>query len=85
MTVLAHSAIAEHITELMAEKFRVPAGHVDVTAEFATMELDSLDLVELAVILSDHYGVALEDTEIEEAGTIENTVALLRDKGVPLG
>ncbi|KUM69466.1 acyl carrier protein [Streptomyces sp. ISL-22] len=84
MTALAESAVTERITEIMAEKFSVPASDIDVTAEFSTMKLDSLDLVELAVILSDQYGVALEDEEIVEAGNIENTVALLRDKGVPI-
>lgn len=84
MTALAESAVTERITEIMAEKFKVPASDVDVTAEFSTMKLDSLDLVELAVILSDQYGVTLEDEEIVEAGNIENTVALLRDKGVPI-
>jgi acyl carrier protein len=84
MTALAASAVTERITEIMAEKFSVPPSGIDITAGFSTMKLDSLDLVELAVILSDQYGVALEDDEIAEAGSIENTVALLRDKGVPI-
>ncbi|MFE0515305.1 acyl carrier protein [Streptomyces sp. NPDC058964] len=82
MTALAESTIADHIAAIMAEKFDIPAADIDVTAGFETMELDSLDLVELAVILTRQYGIALEDHEIAEAGSIENTVALLRDKGV---
>ncbi|MEV0319432.1 acyl carrier protein [Streptomyces sp. NPDC050658] len=78
------TALAQRITDIMAEKFKVPADDVDVTAEFSSMALDSLDLVELTVILSGEYDVVLEDDDIEKAGTIEKTVALLRDKGVPL-
>ncbi|MBV2155124.1 acyl carrier protein [Kitasatospora sp. SUK 42] len=84
MTALAESTIADHIATIMAEKFEIPAGDIDITASFETMELDSLDLVELAVILTRQYGIALEDHEIVEAGSIEKTVALLRDKGVPI-
>jgi len=75
--------IAEHIVEIMVEKYEIPAETLDITAEFETMELDSLVLVELAVILQKHYGVSVDDWEIEAAKTIENTVAMLHDKGVP--
>lgn len=75
------SAIAQRIAEIMVDKFEVPAQKVDVNAEFETMELDSLVLVELAVMLQKQYGVAVDDWEIEEAKTIENTAALLLAKG----
>ncbi|GAA3078088.1 acyl carrier protein [Streptomyces olivoverticillatus] len=75
------SAIAQRIAEIMVDKFEVPTQKVDVNAEFETMELDSLVLVELAVMLQKQYGVAVDDWEIEEAKTIENTAALLLAKG----
>ncbi|GAA0700191.1 hypothetical protein GCM10010193_63680 [Kitasatospora atroaurantiaca] len=75
--------IAEHIVEILVEKYEIPTETLELTAEFETMELDSLVLVELAVILQKHYGVSVDDWEIEAAKTIENTVAMLHDKGVP--
>ncbi|KJY41161.1 hypothetical protein VR41_13795 [Streptomyces sp. NRRL B-1568] len=78
---MSMSAIAQRIAEIMVDKFEVPAQKVDVNAEFETMELDSLVLVELAVMLQKQYGVAVDDWEIEEAKTIENTAALLLAKG----
>ncbi|WP_316525727.1 acyl carrier protein [Kitasatospora brasiliensis] len=82
MTVLAENTIVEHIATIMAEKFEIPVADVDVTAEFETMKLDSLDLVELAVILTRTYGIELDDFDITDAGSIEKTVAMMREKGL---
>ncbi|MFE4973801.1 acyl carrier protein [Kitasatospora sp. NPDC056651] len=84
MTALAESTLAEHIATIMAEKFDIPVAEIDITAGFSTMDLDSLDLVELAVILTRQYGIELEEHEISDAGSIEATVALMRDKGLEI-
>jgi len=75
------TTVAEHIAEILVEKLEVPAEKVDFAVEFEAMDLDSLVLVQLAVILENWYGTPVEDWEIREAGTIENTVGMLRAKG----
>ena len=75
--------IADVITEMMIEKLEIPAQNISLTAEYESMELDSLSLVQLAVLLEKRYGVSVEDWEIAAEKTIENTVRLLHDKGVP--
>ncbi|MFF8844805.1 phosphopantetheine-binding protein [Streptomyces sp. NPDC015127] len=76
------SAVAENIAEIMVSKFEIDADKVDITATYESMELDSLVLVELAVLLTKQYGVEVEDWEIEAAKTIENTAVMLQEKGV---
>lgn len=72
--------MVQYLCEVLREKFLVPAEAVRPTAPFASMELDSLVLVELAVSLTRRYGVQVSDWELEAAGTIENTVGLLLRK-----
>ncbi|WP_228471066.1 acyl carrier protein [Streptomyces alkaliphilus] len=49
---------------------------------FATLDFDSLVLVELAVKLSRTHGVEIADAEIIDARTPADVVDLLRSKGV---
>jgi acyl carrier protein len=76
------SIIAQHIAEIMIKKLEVPAEKVGLQTEFDAMELDSLVLVQLAVILEKRYGTSVEDWEIAAAKTIENTATMLESKGV---
>ena len=75
--------IADVIVKIMIEKLEIPADKISFTAEYESLELDSLALVQLAVLLEKQYGVSVEDWEIAAEKTIANTVRLLHDKGVP--
>jgi len=75
--------IADVIVKIMIEKLEIPADKISFTAEYESMELDSLALVQLAVLLAKPSGVRVEDWEIAAEKTIANTVRLLHDKGVP--
>jgi acyl carrier protein len=46
------------------------------------MEFDSLVLVEVAVELSRRFGAEVSHEEVQEAGNVTGTVALLKSKGV---
>ncbi|GAB1688968.1 acyl carrier protein [Krasilnikovia sp. M28-CT-15] len=72
--------IIEFIVFTMVDRLEVPAEKIDPTAEFETMELDSLVLVQLAVVLEKEYGVSVEDSEIAAVKTIEQTAALVESK-----
>ncbi|MFC9454169.1 acyl carrier protein [Streptomyces sp. NPDC056983] len=50
------------------------------TTPFTDLDLDSLVLVELAVILSRTYRVPVDEAELAEAGTVDDVVALLAAK-----
>ncbi len=69
------------ITEMMVDKLEIDAEKIGPDVAFELMDLDSLSLVQLAILLEKRYGVSVEDWELAHAETIEKTVALLRDKG----
>lgn len=76
------NSLAQYISETLTAKFDIPAEFVDASTSYEALELDSLVLVELAVILSREYGVEITDDEIKDAQTIENTARLLLQKGL---
>lgn len=72
--------LAEEILDTLVTDHGVPA---EATADtpFELLELDSLVLVELAVVLSQRYQVSVGDDELHLAGTVAACVELLRGKG----
>lgn len=76
------TALAEVISDLLVGKLEVEPEILSPTAEFEAMELDSLTLVQLAILLEKRFGIEIEESEIATAKTIENTAVLLREKGV---
>ncbi|MFC4606533.1 acyl carrier protein [Streptomyces maoxianensis] len=74
-------SVVQYISEVLSSKFDIPADFITPTTDFETLDLDSLVLVELAVILNKEYGVEIGDDELKEAQTIANTAALVLQKG----
>ncbi|MET7801228.1 acyl carrier protein [Streptomyces decoyicus] len=70
---------ASHLIEILSHKFDL-GDHITPTTPFTDLDLDSLVLVELAVILSRTYGVPVDESELAEAGTVDEVVALLATK-----
>jgi acyl carrier protein len=50
------------------------------TARFEDLEVDSLDLVELAQIVEDEYGVELKDSDLDHVKTVNDVVELIADR-----
>ena len=73
--------LTDQLRDLIVAKYGAPK---DVTAEtpFELLDFDSLTLIEVAVGLSGRYQIAVTGDELQEAGTIAGTVALLQAKGV---
>jgi acyl carrier protein len=46
-------------------------------AQFEALDVDSLDLVELAQVVEDEYGVALEGDDVKDLKTIGDAVDLV--------
>lgn len=64
----------------LTETFGVPAEEVSPQAEFEAMGLDSLDVVELTLILEEELGVKLEDEEIEDVRSVQDAIDKVIDK-----
>jgi acyl carrier protein len=73
--------LTDEIIDLLITEHGAPA---DITADtaFEALELDSLVLLEIAVVLSQRYDVVVADDELQEAGSVAGSIELLRAKGV---
>lgn len=50
---------------------------LNLDARFEDLEVDSLDLVELAQIVEEEYGVELTDKDMDKLGTVRDVVDLI--------
>jgi acyl carrier protein len=62
------------------EEFGAEPDQITADAEFETMDVDSLDLVELAQIVEDEYGVQLKGEDMEGIKTVRQAVDLVMSK-----
>jgi acyl carrier protein len=51
--------------------------NVTLGARFEDLEVDSLDLVELAQIVEDEYGVEIKDSDLDKVETVRDVVDLI--------
>jgi acyl carrier protein len=57
--------------------FGPDASDITPTATFEELDIDSLDLVELAQIIEDEYGVVLKGDDMKELKTVGDAVELI--------
>jgi acyl carrier protein len=53
---------------------------VSASSRFADLDVDSLDLVELAQIVEDEYGVEVEDADLDKVETVSDVVELVSQR-----
>jgi acyl carrier protein len=61
-------------TEVLTDEFGVPEGDLAPDATFEALGLDSLDVVELTLVLEERTGVKLEDEELEDVRTVHDAM-----------
>jgi acyl carrier protein len=59
------------------EEFGADPDQVSADAEFEQLDIDSLDLVELAQIVEDEYGVELKGEDLQGVRTVGQAVDLV--------
>jgi acyl carrier protein len=62
------------------EEFGAEPDQINADAEFEALDVDSLDLVELAQIVEDEYGVQLKGEDMEGITTVRQAVDLVMSK-----
>lgn len=70
----------ELLKQIMEQKFQVPGAEIGPDATLADLGLDSLDLVELSLVLEKEAGVQITDDELAEAGSLESVVGLVSSR-----
>ncbi|MFN2556021.1 MAG: acyl carrier protein [Nitriliruptorales bacterium] len=72
--------IYANVERILTGTFQVPADEVSPDATFESLELDSLDLVELTLAVEEELGVKIEDEEMEQIRTVRDSVDLIAAK-----
>ena len=62
------------------EEFGAEPGEINPDATFDSLDVDSLDLVELAQIVEDEYAVQLKGEDMEGVATVRQAVDLVVSK-----
>lgn len=65
------------VERILVDTFGVPADDVTPDATIESLELDSLDLVELTLLIEEETGVVIEDEEVEDITTVRDAVDLV--------
>ena len=62
------------------EEFGADPEQITSDAELEALDIDSLDLVELAQIVEDEYGVVLKGEDMKELKTVGDAVDLIAER-----
>jgi acyl carrier protein len=71
--------IEQRVTDALVE-FGEERENITPSARFEDLEVDSLDLVELAQIVEEEYGVEIKDSDLEQVQTVGDVVELIAQR-----
>jgi acyl carrier protein len=71
------------LSTILVSYFGVEESEVRPEVTFAELDLDSLAIVEFALVAEKEFGVAIGEDEISPHATVDDALALLGAKGVP--
>ncbi len=71
------------LSTILVSYFGVEESEVRPEVTFAELDLDSLAIVEFALVAEKEFGVAIGEDEISPHATVDDALALLGEKGVP--
>lgn len=71
-TATVESVITDGLVEVGAER-----DEISRDANFETLDVDSLDLVEMAQIIEDEFGVNLQGDDVKDISTVGELVDLV--------
>ncbi len=73
---VTREAVQERVYAAL-EEFGADPAQITLDAEFEAIDIDSLDIVELAQVVEDEYGVELKGEDVEEIKTVGQAVDLV--------
>jgi acyl carrier protein len=78
-TTQTKEQVEERVTRAL-EEFGAEPDQINRDAEFEKLDVDSLDLVELAQIAEDEYGVEIKGDDMEGIKTVGQAVDLIVER-----
>ena len=79
MATATSQQIEARVIEALAS-FGPDESQINRNATFEELDIDSLDLVELAQIVEDEYGVVLKGEDMKELKTVGDAVDLIAER-----
>jgi acyl carrier protein len=76
MSTVTNQQVEARVVEALAS-FGPDASQITREATFEELDIDSLDLVELAQIVEDEYGVVLKGEDMKELNTVGDAIDLI--------
>jgi acyl carrier protein len=70
----------QRLTEILISKFQLEDEEIAPSATLDELGLDSLDLVELALIIEKEFGARISDDELAEMQELEAIVGLVEGR-----
>ncbi|MEU5052126.1 phosphopantetheine-binding protein [Streptomyces sp. NPDC021096] len=74
------STVTDQVATLLADRFGVEAGEARADARMRDLDLDSLTLVEFALVAEKEFGVKLAEDEVNLDHTIGDVATLIDTK-----
>ena len=79
MTTITTEAIQARVFAAL-EEFGAEPDTIALDAEFTTMDVDSLDMVELAQIVKEEYGVEISGEDMPKLKTVRDAIELVASR-----
>ncbi len=79
MSAVTNQQVEARVIEALAS-FGPDASQITRDATFEELDIDSLDLVELAQIVEDEYGVVLKGEDMKELKTVGDAIDLIASR-----
>jgi len=76
---MSRQDLLEKLTAILTEQFGVPADEVSEDATFEALGLDSLDLVEVTLVVDEELGVRIPDDRLGDITTVGDAVDVVAE------
>ena len=76
---ITREAVERRVVEALVE-FGAARGDITREASFQELDIDSLDLVELAQIVDEEYGVELKEEDLKTVKTVGQAIDLVAER-----
>ncbi|HEY7592851.1 MAG TPA: phosphopantetheine-binding protein [Actinophytocola sp.] len=76
------TTVLDRLSELLVGYFGVEADEVHPDATFAELDLDSLAIVEFALVAEKEFGVAIGEDEVTPKARVRDALEMLAAKGI---
>jgi len=77
MSATTDTARIEEVVYAALEEFGAEKADINRDAGFEALDVDSLDLAELAQIVEDEFGVAIKSGDVEQLKTVGDVIDLI--------